>query len=360
MNVCANPSTRPAPRPIRAVARTSLQRGARALTMVLLLPVLGACGGNDDDATVIDRGPTTIALAADPNGAYWDVAEGKLYVTDDNSNAVLTWDGEGTTTFSSFVALPALVAPATPTQVSIGQLARTAAKAFYVTRFGFGNAGTVVEVSAAKFARNLTGLQANRRRIALTVAPGGELIESWFVTLPSPGPATTGGSISVLTVNADGSASEREIVTGLSKPVGTAVVGRTLFVSDQATGKLLSFALDTLLVTPATAAQGTTVATFTTNLASGDPGALTADNIDLMSAAADGTLFFGGRGGKLFKVNGATGAVTTLASLNTTADPGRLQVRGVAYDAANRRLFVTVHSTDVTKSGNSLRIVPID
>jgi sugar lactone lactonase YvrE len=330
----------------------------RALALLLLLPCLSACGGNDDP--VPDRGPTTIALNADPNGAYWDAMENKLYLTDDQSNALLSWDGDGTATFTSFVALPALVTPATPTQVSLGQVARTANKAFYVTRFGFGNAGTVVEVSPAKVARNLTGLNATRRRIATVVTAAGEQIDGWFTAPPSPTAATTNGNISLLSVNPDGTASERELVTGLSKPVGTAVIGRTLYVSDQATGKVLSFALDTVLATPATAAQGTTVATFTANLVSGDPVALTADNIDLMTAASNGTLFFGGRGGKLYRVNSATGAVTLIDSINTAADPGRLQIRGVAYDAANRRLFVTVHSTDVTKAGNALRIYPID
>ena len=330
-----------------------------ALLAALLLPwLLLACGG--DDGPSPDRGPTTIALGADPNGACWDATEGKLYLTDDVTNAIVAWDGEGTTTFTNFVALPALVPPATPTQVSLGQLARLADKTFYVTRFGFGNAGTVIEISPAKVARNLTGLDATRRRIAMAGNTTGELLDSWFTTPPSPGPATTNGNVSLLTVNPDGSAAERELVTGLSKPVGAGVVGRTLYVSDQATGKLLSFALDTVLATPATAAQGTTVATFTTNLVGSDPASLTADNIDLLTATADGTLFFGGRGGKLFRVNGTTGAVTTLAALNTDADPGRLQVRGVAYDAANRRLFVAVHSTDTTKAGNALRIVPID
>lgn len=348
-----------------AQVKTPLQfvfRGSailRSVVLSLLLPaLLVACGGNDDP--FIDRGPTTIALTADPNGAYWDAGERKLYLTDDNTNAILVWDGDGTTTFSNHATLPALVPPATPTQVSLGELARAPDKTFYVTRFGFGNAGTVIEVSPAKVARNLTGLNAVRRRIALTRTAAGEWIDSWFTTPPSPGPATTNGSISLLTVATDGSATERELVTGLSKPVGTATVGRTLYVSDQATGRLLSFALDTLLAAPATAAQGTTVASFTTNLVSGDPGALTADNIDLLTASTDGTLFFGGRGGKLYRVNSATGTVTTLLTLNTAADPGRLQVRGVAHDAVNKRLFVAVHSTDITRAGNSLRIVPLD
>ncbi|WP_156902160.1 hypothetical protein [Azohydromonas australica] len=340
-----------------ALTLSRLAARARGLAAVVSIPwLLAACGGSDDPA--IDRGPTAIALPADPNGAYWDAAEGKLYFTDDNTNSLITWDGEGRTTFTTYAALPALVAPATPTQVSLGQIARAPDKTFHVTRFGFGNAGTAVEVSPAKVTRNLTGLDPVRRRIALTRTSAGEILDSWFTTPPSPCPATTNGSVSLLTVNADASAAEQEIITGLSKPVGAATVGRTLFVSDQATGKLLSYSLDAVRSAPATAAQGTTVASFTTNLVSSDPASLTADNIDLMTAAPDGTLFFGGRGSKVFQVNSATGAVKTIATFNTSADPGRLQVRGVAYDTANQRLFVTVHSTDITKAGNALHILP--
>lgn len=339
-------------------AGSGLRTRALLASLLLLAPWLSACGGDDDPP--IDRGPTTLALDADPNGAYWDAAAGRLYLTDDKTNTLLSWDGDGKTSFSTAATLPALQPPATATQVSLGQLTRVASGKLYTTRFGFGNAGTMIEVDTSAAARNLSGLDPIRRRIAVTAAAGGELIDSWFTTPPSPSATSTAGNVSLLTVNGDGSAAERELVTGLSKPVGIAVIGRTLFVSDQATGRVLSFGLDTILATPATAAQGTTVATFSANLVSGDPGALTADNIDLMTAAADGTLFFGGRGGKLFRVDSASGAVTTLATLNTDADPGRLQIRGVAYDATHRRLFVTVHSTDTSKAGHGLRIVPID
>lgn len=329
----------------------------RALALLLFVSSMLAGCGDDDDASA-DRGPTTIALAADPNGVHWDAAENRLYLTDDTSNAILRWDGDGTTTFSSYAALPALQPPATPTQTSLGGLTRTSGQRFYTTRFGFGNAGTAIEVDAPA-ARILAGLDPARRRIAIAVSAAGELLDSWFTTPPSPSASTANGGVSMMTVNADGSASEREIVTGLSKPVGVVTVGRTLFVSDQATGKLLSFALDTVLAAPASAEQGTTVASFSANLASSDPASRSADNIDQLAAASDGTLFLGGRGGRLFRV-GADGAVSTLAEFNTSADPGRLQVRGVAYDAANRRLFVVLHSMDDAVAGHSLRIVPID
>lgn len=313
--------------------------------------VLAACGGGGNSA---DRGPTNITLAsADSNGIYWDAAESRLYLTDDTTNAILTWDGDGRTTFSNYVNLPALLPPATATQVSIGELTRAANGTFYTTRFGFGNAGTVIAVSQARVATNLTGLDPVRRRIAVTVTGAGEILDNWFVTPPSPNATSTGGAISLLTVNG-GAATERELVTGLSKPVGSVVVGRTLFVADQTTGRVTSFPLDALLAAPRTAAQGTFIASFTADLSV--PGN---DNIDLMTADAAGNLYLGGRGGKLYRVTPA-GVVTLLDSLNTAASPGLLQIRGVAVDNVNRRLFVVVHTTDTARAPNALRIVPLN
>lgn len=313
--------------------------------------VLAACGGGGSSA---DRGPTNITLAsADANGIYWDANESRLYLTDDTSNAILTWDGDGKTTFSNYVNLPALQPPATNTQVSIGELTRTSNGTFYTTRFGFGNAGTVIAVSPGRVASNLTGLDPVRRRIAVTVTGAGEIIDNWFVTPPSPNATSTGGAISLLTVNG-GAATERELVTGLSKPVGSVVVGRTLYVSDQTTGRLTSFPLDALLTAPRTASQGTLVASFTADLS-----VPSNDNIDLTTAGADGNLYLGGRGGKLYRVTPA-GVVTQLDSLNTTANAGLLQIRGIAVDNVNRRLFVVVHSTDTARAPNALRIVPLN
>ena len=148
------------------------------------------------------------------------------------------------------------------------------------------------------------------------------------------------GFIEELTLGAGGQASEQDLVTGLSKPAGVAMAGDQLFVSDQGTGQVLAYSLAAVRKQPATAADGRVVATFTT-----------ADGLDLMTAAADGTLYFGGSGGTLYAVS-PQGAVKTLAS----GWPG---IRGVAYDARNKRLFAAVAAPDAT-SAASIRIVPID
>ncbi len=302
---------------------------ATLATSVALL-ALAACGGSDDD---VDRGPTTIELQAKLNSLYWDARASRLYLTDDDAgvNAIKTWDGDKG--FSVVYPLPAMAADQ---RATLGQLTRGADGNLYATRFGFGSYGTVVVVPPTGSSFNLMGLDGARRRIGITPTADGKLIDGWF----RGGGSGPSGVISELTLGAAGLAGERDLVTGLSKPAGVAVVGDQLFVSDQGTGQLLAYSLAAVRAQPATAKDGRVVASFTT-----------ADGLDLMTAASDGTLYFGGSGGTLYVVS-PNGAVKTLAN----GWPG---IRGVALDAANRRLFVAVTAA---RAGGpaSIRIVPLD
>lgn len=301
-----------------------------ALATSVALLALAACGGSDDD---VDRGPTTIELQAKLNSLYWDARASRLYLTDDDAgvNAIKTWDGDKG--FSVVYPLPAMAADQ---RATLGQLTRGADGNLYATRFGFGSYGTVVAVPSTGSSFNLMGLDGARRRIGITPTADGKLIDGWF----RGGGSGPSGVISELTVGAAGLAGERDLVTGLSKPAGVAVVGDQLFVSDQGTGQLLAYSLAAVRAQPATAKDGRVVASFTT-----------ADGLDLMTAASDGTLYFGGSGGTLYVVS-PNGAVKTLAN----GWPG---IRGVALDAANRRLFVAVTAA---RAGGpaSIRIVPLD
>lgn len=307
-------------------ARASAWGGAtRVLLSAAVAAVLSlsACGGSDDH---VDRGPTTVPISAKLNGLYWDAGESRLYLTDDGSNTIKAWDGGQN--FDTVASLPA--APASG--ATLGQLTRGADSALYTTRFGFGTDGTVVVVPKSGAPYNLSGLDATRRRIGITTAPGGALIEGWFIRGGT-------GSISQLSVTG-GAGSERELVTGLGKPVGLAVAGDQLFVSDQNTAQVLVYSLAVVRAQPATAAAGKVLATFTT-----------ADGLDLMTAASDGTLYLGGTGGKLFQIS-PSGAVKTLAS-------GWPAIRGVALEERNRRLFAAVVGAQASDP-SSIRIVPLD
>lgn len=296
--------------------RRALMAGA-----ALALFGLAACGGDD-----VDRGPTTLAVSASLDGLYWDASQSRLVLTDDTANALRQWDGD-----QDFPVLAAL--PTAPTSgATLGQITKAADGTLYTTRFGFGTDGTVVAVPKSGAAYNLNGLDAKRRRIGITTAADGALLVGWFIKGGS-------GAISELSVQGD-QASEKELVTGLGKPVGLAVTGDRLVVGDQNSGKVLAYSLSAARAQVATEADGQVLATFTT-----------LDGIDLMTAASDGTLYFGGSGGSLFAL-GPKGDIKVLAT-------GWPKLRGVAYDEAHRRLFVAATAVDA-QSTPSIRIVPID
>ncbi len=283
---------------------------------------LAACGGSDD----IDRGPTTIAVNAKLNGLYWDAGESRLYLTDDATNTIKVWNGDES--FDVQATLP----PAPASGATLGQLTRTSDGTFYTTRFGFGTDGTVVAVPKTGVPFNLSGLEALRRRIGITTTPDGALVDGWFIKGGT-------GSISQLAVNG-GQGTEQELVRGLGKPVGLAVTGDRLIVTDQNTARVTAYSLTDARVQPLGADSGQVLATFTT-----------LDGLDLMAAASDGTLYMGGSGGTLYQVS-TSGAVKTLAT-------GWPAIRGVAVDTANRRLFAAVAGAQTTDP-SSIRIVPLD
>ena len=306
--------------------RPSWSFGVRRMLLVGLAGAavtLSACGGGGSDA---DRGPTTLSVSADLNGLYWDKSESRLFVSDEKANTIRVW--EGGTQFAQYAALP--TAPASGS--TLGQVTRGSDGTVYVTRFGFGTDGAVAAVPKSGAAYNLTGTDSLRRRIGITPTPDGSLLDGWFIK---------GGAGAVSELKISGTAAtETELITGFGKPVGLAVVRDAVYVSDQNSGQVLSFSLAKLRAAPATVADGKLIATFSSS-----------DGIDLMTAASDGSLFFGGSGGKLFRVS-PKGDISVLAS-------GWPKIRGVAYDEKNRRLFVGVVAADAA-SQSSVRIVPID
>ncbi len=291
----------------------------------ITLFTLTACG-DSDNPPLITRGPASVDMAGSPNGAYWDGNEARLYLTEEDSNSLRAWDGA-----DGFPVVATLPAPPASGN-TLGQLTRTGDGTLYVTRFGFGTDGTVIAAPRHGDPHNLNGLAPERRRIGLTTTPDGALLVGWFIRGGS-------GAISELTVNGN-QASERELITGLGKPVGIAITGDRLVITDQNEGQVLAFSLSAVRQQPQTAADGQLLATFTT-----------LDGIDLMTAAPDGTLFFGGRGGNLFALS-PDGAVRSLAT-------GWPTIRGVAYDPAQTRLFAVVDGSNEQASA-TLRVIPID
>lgn len=309
-----------------------MRAACAALAATLALFAVTACGGSDDDGEVaVDRGPTTIEIQARLNGLYWDPGQSRLYLTDDDANAIRVWDGN-----KGFPVFADLTPMAEGERTTVGQLTRDGAGTFYTTRFGFSAYGAVVAVPESRVARDLDGLDATRRRIGIIATPDGALIDGWF-----EGPGSV-GHVSEVTLDGAGGASERELITGLGKPTGLALVGDWLYVSDQFSGEVRRHSLADLRAraTPAQADDGELFIAFTPS-----------DSLDLMTAATDGTLYFGG-GGALYQVGPAVGESRKLAE----GWPG---IFGVALDAANKRLFAAVKAEQAGGPA-SIRIVPLE
>ena len=130
----------------------------------------------------------------------------------------------------------------------------------------------------------------------------------------------------------DLSGSEVNVLENLDKPVGVLVVGSALFVSEQMAGRIVTAPID-------------------------QPDQLAAiallDTPDLLCAGPAGSIFTGGKAGDVRQIS-ADGKVSEFAG-------GFQEVRGVAYDAANKRLFLSDHDGDESDGiTHKLRILPVD
>jgi sugar lactone lactonase YvrE len=262
--------------------------------------------------------PTTasIALDGDPNGLYWNATSSTLYIADNANNRILTYtDTAGVSTYAN---LPA----ASASGPGLGQLIPLNADgSLLVTRFGFGTNGDVVRVATDTTSTILPGLDPTRERIGLVQASDGTIYDTFFVQ------NGTGyiGSVASLTL----SGTETAVVNGLQKPVGVLIAGGAFYIDDQDTNAL-----------------------YTTSVTA--PGALSQvallPDADLLCEGPSGTSFSGGADGNVRAID-SSGNVTIFAS-------GFTKARGVAYDGANRRLFIANH-VGSTSPDNTIEIRPV-
>ena len=327
------------------------------------------------DAGAVVRGPVAIPFDGDPSGLYWEYgANAALYIADTANNRIVKWtDKEG------FVARWDLPPPPDPGGAGLGQVVRALDGTMFVTRFGFGTAGAVVSIDKTGDGGPLSGpdasLSVKRRRIGLALLPDGTLVDTYF----TPGDAGRIGAVASLKLTP----SEKNLVTGLTKPVGVLFNEGKLFITDQDLGLLFSVAITGGVYTPeagapdaddgsaaADADDGSAAADADDGSAAADADASPGDasdgaavdagrasvfariaGADLLCQGPDGTLFVGSSSGTVFQV-ARDGTVTMPFS-------GTKQTRGCAYDGAHRRLFVAEHDPADAGGVNTIRIYPI-
>lgn len=240
--------------------------------------VLGCVGGDKEAEdslaeVVVDRGPTTIALDADPNGLWWDAEEGALYLADDNGNRILRWsDADGLSLATTLPEAPA-------DGPGLGQVVRLADGALVVTRFGGGTAGDVVFARPDGSTGVVPDLDPERRRIGLTVTDDGTLYDAWFRSEDG----TRVGGVSALSLGGG----ETDLWTDLGKPVGVLAAEGLLWVTDQDKLQLLTAPLDDL-----------TALSLHADL----------DSADLIGPGPNGGVFMGGKDGVVRLIGAGGGA----------------------------------------------------
>jgi hypothetical protein len=295
-------------------------------TFIVVVVVLQLAGCNGDAPAAntgatssVLRGPEVLEIEGDANGLWWNDEEQALYIADDNGNRILKWTDE------DGASLVANLPSATPEGAGLGQLVLTENGDVVVTRFGFGTTGDVATISAEGDVEIVPDLDVERRRIGLTVTEDGILFDSWFVRLATGDRVGAIGELSL-------SGTETEVITGLQKPVGVLAMGDELFVSDQDLGQLLKAPLSE----PSDYVVLATV-----------------ESPDLLAAGPNGTLFTGSAGGSLYQIS-AEGEASVFES-------GFRQVRGIAYDPTNERVFIADHDPDETDGiSHVLHVFPVD
>jgi DNA-binding beta-propeller fold protein YncE len=285
-----------------------------ALGVIGVIGALSACGGHPFGASPQGiafglAAPKRIPLDAHSNSVAVRSSDGAVFITDDRTNTVLT-SADGVT-FTPYATIPAVSGQGN----ALSQLTFSRSNVLFAERFGFGTASAVYAITDRGVVAAFNGLDPARRRLGLVSVGQGELLSTWFVKNGENAPQ---GGLSLLTYDAaTHTALERDLLTGLGKPVGVAVFGGTVFVADQAGNRIVEANVEQLLNAPQPLTSPATFAKI--------------EGPDLLAVDASGTLYTQCNKTSLCKI-APDGTVDVLADDFHDA-------RGVAIDAARHKLY---------------------
>ena len=303
----------------------SLRSATRLVFVTLgLVAALAGCGG--DELTVA---PQRIAVDASPNGIAVRASDGAVFITDDQTSSVLS--SPDAHAFAHYASVPTVAGQSN----SLSQLSFTDNGTLMIERFGFGTASAVFSITGMDTIAALTGPDPARRRLGLISIGSNRLLSTWFIKSGS-NPAQGGLSLITYDLNAH-TAVERDLLTGLGKPVGVAVSGDTVYVSDQANNDIVKASLSALLG----ASQAVTPSMTFVRI----------NSPDLMAVDPRGTLYTKCNATGLCRI-AQDGTISVVA--NDFQD-----ARGVAVDTPRGRLYAI--DRPVSSGGTSyVRIFPLN
>jgi DNA-binding beta-propeller fold protein YncE len=300
-----------------------------ALTLASSLTAAAVIALSGCSPAQIVSAPQRVSLDARANGIAIRPADGTIFITDDKTNSVLSSaDGK---TFKPFAAIPVV----TDQGNALSQVSSVDGGSLLVGRFGFGTAGAVFDIGANGSVSPLSGTDPMRRRLGLAAIGTGKILSTWFVKNGNS-PATGGLSLITYDVSTH-AASEHNLLTGLAKPVGIAVQGDTVFISDQADNMILKTTLSGLINHARPGGLNTAV--------------IKVNGPDLLTIDSNGTLYTKCNSTAVCRIS-PDGSVAVIA--NDFKD-----ARGVAIDPAHNVLYV-IDRPKSADSASTLRAIPLN
>jgi hypothetical protein len=296
---------------------------ASAMTAAAVIALSGCSSAQ------IASAPQRVTLDARANGIAIRPVDGTIFITDDKTNSVLSSaDGKA---FKPFAAIPVV----TDQGNALSQVSIADGASLLVGRFGFGTASAVFEVEANGSVSPLSGTDPMRRRLGLVALGAGKILSTWFVKNGNS-PAT--GGLSLITYDTSThAASEHNLLTGLAKPVGIAVQGDTVFISDQADNMILKTTLSGLINHAQPGGLNTAV--------------IKINGPDLLSIDSNGALYTKCNSTAVCRIS-PDESVAVIA--NDFED-----ARGVAVDPAHHVLYV-IDRPKSASSASTLRTFPLN
>jgi DNA-binding beta-propeller fold protein YncE len=300
-----------------------------ALTLASTLTAAAVIALSGCSPAQIVSAPQRVSLDARANDIAIRPADGTIFITDDKTNSVLSSaDGK---TFKPFAAIPVV----TDQGNALSQVSIADGASLLVGRFGFGTASAVFEVEANGSVSPLSGTDPMRRRLGLVALGAGKILSTWFVKNGNS-PAT--GGLSLITYDTSThAASEHNLLTGLAKPVGIAVQGDTVFISDQADNMILKTTLSGLINHAQPGGLNTAV--------------IKINGPDLLSIDSNGALYTKCNSTAVCRIS-PDESVAVIA--NDFED-----ARGVAVDPAHHVLYV-IDRPKSASSASTLRTFPLN
>jgi len=248
---------------------------------------------------------------ADPNGLVWDGSRRMLYVADDDRARVLVVVNGVVLSSRDLVGAGS----------AGGGLALLGDGSIASARYGTEDDGGVVRLLSDEAVRPVAGLDPSRHRLG--VSAYGDLYVAWFAGTHD---AWAGGVARVDTY----AGGETDVMTGLGKTVGVAVLGDLLVASDQSHDAVVTCPL------PA-CGERSLLATIA------GPDLMTSSETEVFVSSRDGNVY----------------GITSQGSVRTVASDLGGQPRGLAWDPDDEHLFVAVHDPRAQHPRHAIAVVDV-